>query len=192
LSSGKVLSHFSAGSVDLKGVDVTDDGVVDLSASIDNIAREPDAVAWIDDDLLVTANEGDYEGGSRGFTIFDRSGTVVWDSGNETERLAAEAGVYPDNRSDNKGAEPETVAMAAMGGSRFIFVALERANAVAVYELQDRTPAFRQLLKTGVGPEGVLPLPEQNLLAIANEADPGEGLPSTISIFFFDSAPSKN
>jgi hypothetical protein len=79
-----------------------------------------------------------------------------------------------------------------MGGSRFIFVALERANAVAVYELQDRTPAFRQLLKTGVGPEGVLPLPEQNLLAIANEADPGEGLPSTISIFLFDPGPRKN
>ncbi len=183
LDSGQVEHHFSAGHADLEGVDLTDDDKVDLSESVKGVAREPDAVAWIDNMRLVTANEGDYEGGSRGFTIFRRTGTMVWDSGNDTEHRAADAGLYPDGRSGKKGTEPETVAVAEMGGSTLIFVALERANSVAVYELDGDTPAFRQLLKTGIGPEGVLPLPERNLLAIANEADPGEGEPSTISLF---------
>ena len=185
LPSGRVMEHFTAGSVSLEGVDLTDDGKVDLSESAENVAREPDAVAWIDGDRFVTANEGDYEGGGRGFTIFDRAGTILWDSGNETEHRAAEAGVYPDSRSGKKGTEPETVAVTQMGGNQLIFVALERANSVAVYELVDEIPVFRQLLLTGIGPEGILPLPERDLLAIANEADPEEGLPSTISLFSF-------
>ena len=36
---------------------------------------------WIDDDRFVTANEGDWKGGSRGFTIFNKDGTVDYDSG---------------------------------------------------------------------------------------------------------------
>jgi hypothetical protein len=64
-----------------------------------------------------------------------------------------------------------------------LFVALERANALMVYDAQSPQPVFLQILKTGVAPEGVLPLPKRNLVAIANEADPGEGLPSTISLF---------
>ena len=47
--------------------------------------REPDAVQWIDDDRFVTANEGDLEGGSRGFTIFNKDGTVDYESGTAFE-----------------------------------------------------------------------------------------------------------
>jgi hypothetical protein len=36
-------------------------------------------VQWLDDDRLVTANEGDYEGGSRGFTIFSKRGEVLYE-----------------------------------------------------------------------------------------------------------------
>ena len=43
----------------------------------DGPAREPDAVQWIDADRLVVANEGDYEGGSRGFTIIHKTGDVL-------------------------------------------------------------------------------------------------------------------
>lgn len=183
LASGVVDSHFSAGSVDLENVDLTDDGNVSLTESIADVPREPDAVTWLDNTYLATANEGDMNGGSRGFTVFDRSGVVIWDSGSETEKYAAEAGVYPDHRSSAKGTEPETVAVADYGGSDMMFVGLERANSVLVYQANDGHPIFHQLLTTGIGPEGILPLPGRNMVAVANEADPGEGLPSTIDLF---------
>jgi hypothetical protein len=183
LAAGEVESHFSAGSVDLENVDLTDDGEVSLTESAADVPREPDAVAWLDNERLVTANEGDLNGGGRGFTVFDRSGAVLWDSGSETERRAAEAGIYPDDRSPKKGTEPETVAVADFGGGEMVFVALERANCVLVYDASGGQPVFRQLLTTGIGPEGVLPMPARGLVAVANEADPGEGLASTIDLF---------
>lgn len=183
LATGDVTSHFSAGSVDLENVDLTDDGQVALTESAADVPREPDAVTWLDSDYLVTANEGDMDGGGRGVTVFDRFGAVVWDSGSETEMRAAEAGLYPDDRSPKKGTEPETVAFADFDGSGMMFVALERANCILVYEANDGRLTFHQLLPTGVGPEGILPLPGRNMVAVANEADPEEGLPSTIDLF---------
>ncbi|MGI9508094.1 MAG: hypothetical protein ACR2QJ_01940 [Geminicoccaceae bacterium] len=183
LATGDVTSHFSTGSVDLVNVDLTDDDQVSLTESASDVPREPDAVAWLDNDHLVTANEGDMDGGSRSVTVFDKSGGIIWDSGSETEKLAAEAGVYPDGRSPKKGTEPETVAFADYDGSGMMFVALERANSILVYQVTDGRPTFHQLLPTGVGPEGVLPLPGRNLVLVANEADPEEGLPSTIDVF---------
>lgn len=183
LASGAVTDHFSAGSVDLENVDLTDDGRVSLTESAADVPREPDAVAWLDNDQLVTANEGDLDGGGRGVTVFDKSGGIVWDSGSETEMRAAEAGVYADERSPKKGTEPETVAFADYDGSGMMFVALERANSVLVYDAGNGHPTFHQLLATGVGPEGILPLPGRNMVAVANEADPEEGLPSTIDLF---------
>lgn len=183
LATGEIASHFSAGTVDLENVDLTDDGEVKLEESLADVPREPDAVAWLDGDRLATANEGDMNGGSRGVTIFDKSGATLWDSGSETERVAAEAGTYPDERSASKGTEPETVAFAEYDGSGVMFVALERANSVLVYDASGDDPTFVQLLATGVGPEGILPLPGRDMVVVANEADPGEGLPSTIDLF---------
>ena len=183
LPTGQVTGHFSAGTVDLDKVDLTDDGKVAMTESLKGVAREPDAVAWLDDAHLVTANEGDFKGGGRGATLFDTTGAVVWDSGAETEHRAAELGVYPDNRSAKKGTEPETVAVADFDGTKLLFVALERANALMIYDASGRQPVFREILKAGVGPEGILPLPERKLLAVANEASPDDGLPSTITLF---------
>ena len=183
LASGAVVSHFSAGTVDLENVDLTDDGQVSLTESAAAVPREPDAVTWLDNDNLATANEGDLDGGARSVTVFDRFGNIVWDSGSETEERAAAAGTYPDDRSPAKGTEPETVAFADYDGSGVMFVALERANCVLVYDVSGSEPTFVQLLPTGVGPEGILPLPDRAMVAVANEADPGEGLPSTIDLF---------
>jgi hypothetical protein len=72
-SAGEVISHFSAGTVDLQGVDVDEEGALTFEAELTGIPREPDAVQWLDDNRLVTANEGDYEGGSRGFTVFTKT-----------------------------------------------------------------------------------------------------------------------
>lgn len=64
----QVVKHFSAGTVDLKGVDTKTDGFISPKDSLKDVAREPDAVAWLDERRFVTANEGDYQGGSRSFS----------------------------------------------------------------------------------------------------------------------------
>lgn len=68
--------------------------------------------------------------GGRGFSIHNRKGEVVYDSGNLTEEIANKLGYYPDGRSDDKGTEPETVEHFRLGKGKdkrdFIAVALER------------------------------------------------------------------
>ena len=64
-----------------------------------------------------------YAFGGRSFSIWDENGNQVWDSGAEFEQRttslsmvnfnADEEGNDPDNRSDNKGPEPEGVAVAS-------------------------------------------------------------------------------
>ncbi|PSL43154.1 phytase-like protein with esterase activity [Saccharothrix carnea] len=175
LPSAEVVRHFSAGTVTVEGVDVEDDGRIDPSGTI-TAAREPDAVAWLDDRTLGTADEGDYQGGSRTWTVFDAtSGRVVFSSGNELQQVAIRQGQYPDGRSDNKGVEPEGLAVATFGRDRYAFVGLERANLVAVYDVNDpRRPRFVQALPTGVGPEGLLPIPATGTLVVSAEEDSAE------------------
>ncbi|UUP17448.1 esterase-like activity of phytase family protein [Nitratireductor thuwali] len=169
--SGKIVSHFSAGSADIAGIDLSDDGALDFTEQAGGLRREPDAVKWLDDGRLVTANEGDYEGGSRGFTIFSKQGEVLFDSGAELEHRAATAGHYPDKRSDAKGAEPEGLEVKRFGDTQYIFVALERASLIAVYRDTGDAPEFVQVLPSGIGPEGLVAIPGRNLLVTANEAD---------------------
>ncbi|MBL9046387.1 MAG: alkaline phosphatase, partial [Tabrizicola sp.] len=145
-ADGAVASHFSAGAVDLTGIDTKKDGRMDFSADAVGVLREPDAVKWIDADHFVVANEGDYEGGSRSFTIFKRDGTVVFESGASLERAIAATGHYPDAR-NKKGSELESVEVAIYDGVPHLFVASERASLVAVYDLTDPTaPVLKQIL----------------------------------------------
>ncbi|WP_265516338.1 esterase-like activity of phytase family protein [Nitratireductor luteus] len=169
--SGEVVSHFSAGSASAAGIDLSDNGALDFTEQASDLRREPDAVKWLDNDRLVTANEGDYEGGSRGFTIFSKQGEVLFDSGAELEHRAAMAGHYPDKRSDAKGAEPEGLEVKRFGDTQYIFVALERASLIAVYRDTGDAPEFVQVLPSGIGPEGLVAIPGRNLLVTANEAD---------------------
>ena len=68
--SGQVLNHFNAGQVELNGVDTAEDGNLSLDGTMEMAPREPDAIGWIDDDHVATANEGDWKGGTRGWTVF--------------------------------------------------------------------------------------------------------------------------
>lgn len=176
-ANGAVASHFSAGAVTLEGIDTKKNGRLDLTGKAEDVLREPDAVKWIDGDHFVTANEGDWKGGARSFTIWKKDGTVVYDSGVSLEREIAAIGHYPEHRS-KKGAEPESVEVAEFGGVRKLFVASERASVVAVYDLTDlAAPVLEQLLPSGISPEGMVAIPGRNLLATANEADlRGDGL----------------
>lgn len=174
-ADGAVKSHFSAGTVSLEGIDARDDGALRFEDSLADIPREPDAVKWIDADHVATANEGDYQGGSRGWTIFHRDGTVVFDSGNTFEHAVIQAGHYPDKRSDAKGVEPESIEVATFNGTPYVFVVSERGSVVGVYDVSDlAAPRLTQLLPSGISPEGIVALPERNLLITANEADLGE------------------
>ncbi|TFL19734.1 esterase-like activity of phytase family protein [Jannaschia formosa] len=196
--TGEVRSHFPAGAVDLTGIDATDAdgaarGALRFEEDQPGRLREPDAVAWIDADHFATANEGDYEGGARGWTIFNQDGTVVYENGSAFERAIAEIGHYPDRRSDAKGVEPESVAFAEVAGTPMVFVGAERASVVGVYDVTDpAAPVLTQLLPSGVGPEGYAVLADRGLLVTANEGDLGEdgGARAHVMIYeYADDAP---
>lgn len=132
-----------------------------------------------------TDNDGDFDElyvpGGRSFTVRNAAGALVWDSGEEIERVVAER--YPadfnanndanatlDNRSDNKGPEPEGLAVGEAFGRTYAFVGLERVGGVMVYDVTDPTaPAFIDYTNArdfagdaaagtagDLGPEGVL------------------------------------
>lgn len=184
LASGKIVSHFSAGMVDTHGIDTKRDGVIDLSGSAKAVPREPDAVRWLDNDRFVTADEGDWNGGSRSFTIFRRDGSVTYSSGNSLDHLAVRLGHYNDKR-NKKGVEPEGIAVGRFGKDRLIFVGLERASLVAVYQDTGGEPKFLQALPGGIGPEGLLALPALDLLVSAAESDTRKsgGIGSLVTIY---------
>jgi sugar lactone lactonase YvrE len=168
---GSVSGHFSAGTVDLSGVDIEENGVLTFDGELNAVPREPDAVQWLDTERLVVANEGDYEGGSRGFTIFSKTGEVLFESVADLEHQIALGGHYPEARSDSKGIEPEGMEVKAFGEDTFIFILSERASVIGVYRYTDAEPEFVQLLPSALSPEGVVAIPERNLLAVSNEVD---------------------
>lgn len=171
-ATGSVLSHFSAGAVDLNNVDVDEERALTFDGTLEGVVREPDAVKWLGDDRIVTANEGDYEGGSRGFTIFSKEGEVLFESGLSFEYEVAMLGHYPEKRSGNKGVEPEGMEVAEIGGATHIFLLSERGSVIGVYrDNPEGEPELTQILPTALGPEGAVAIPERNLLAIANEVD---------------------
>jgi hypothetical protein len=62
--------------------------------------------------------------------------------------------------------------VATFGRNRYAFVGMERANLVAVYDVSSpRRPRFLQALPTGVGPEGLLPIPATGTLVVSAEED---------------------
>lgn len=104
-----------------------------------------------------TDNDGDfdviYAFGGRSFSIWNDSGALVYDSGSDFERITAKR--YPnnfnasnsnntfDNRSDDKGPEPEAVTIANIGGASFAFIGVERIGGVMVYDVSlPETPRF--------------------------------------------------
>lgn len=168
-----VIRHFSAGKVNLKDVDTKRDGSINPKDSLQGVAREPDAVAWLDDTRFVTANEGDYLGGSRGFSIWNVNGTVEYDSGNFLDHEAIRLGHYPEKRSAAKGNEPEGAEVGVYGKDRLIFIGSERSSLVSVWQDMGpgKAPKYLQSLSAGAGPEGLLAIPQRKLLVVASETD---------------------
>ena len=165
-----------------------------------------------------TDGDGDHDAlyafGARSFTIRTTDGAVVYDSGADFERITAAA--LPlnfnasntnntlDNRSDDKGPEPEGVALGVVGGRTYAFVGLERIGGVMVYDVTDpQDVRFVQYVNTrnfaanpntdaagDLGPEGLTFVPAADspngrpLLVVANEVS------GTVGVFEVESGGS--
>ena len=111
-------------------------------------------------------NDGDYDEiysfGARSFSIWSGGGQLVYDSGNDIAEitLAETPSIFngEDGRSDDKGAEPESVVVKKIGDKQILFVGLERNNQILVFDVSNPSaPEYIQLLSNGgdVGPEGL-------------------------------------
>ncbi|NDG73957.1 MAG: hypothetical protein EBX49_01150, partial [Synechococcaceae bacterium WB8_1B_136] len=132
-------------------------------------------------DASTAAYEQKFAFGGRSITILDSLGNVVWDSGDLIDRAAIAAGIYDDARSDDKGAEPENLAIATIGGRNFAFVGLERgtSSSVASFDITNPYSAYLvgfQKSATGIiSPEGIAVIPAaqspngKDLLLVSNE-----------------------
>ncbi|MEM7383862.1 MAG: choice-of-anchor I family protein [Verrucomicrobiota bacterium] len=113
--------------------------------------------------LKTTTTMGDYDGdgdydqifsyGARSFSIWNEDGELVFDSGDAIEQILAER--VPeffnasndnnrfDNRSDDKGPEPEGVTVGVIDGRTYAFLGLERVGGFMIFDITFPTsPTF--------------------------------------------------
>ena len=131
-----------------------------------------------------------YGVGGRSFSIFDTDGKQVFDSADDFERITAE--VLPknfnsnnsesnfDNRSDDKGPEPEAIEVGQIGEKTYAFIGVERIGGIFVYDITD--PAKSEYV-TYVNNRNFAVQPEDNV------AEAGDSGPE--SIVFVPSADLK-
>ena len=125
---------------------ITDQGLEDASACT-TLATTGQPIAYPDETPVAGCVYQDiYSFGSRSFTIWNLdTGRPVFDSGSDFEVITAEqlGGFFNasndsndgDDRSDDKGPEPEAVEIATINGNVFVFIALERVGGVMVYNI---------------------------------------------------------
>ncbi|MEL6863102.1 MAG: choice-of-anchor I family protein [Bacteroidota bacterium] len=108
--------------------------------------------------LKTTSANGDIDGdgqyeqiysyGARSFSIWDAFGNLVFDSGDQFEKILSQ--VDPEhfnstnddndsykNRSDDKGAEPEAVNIATIDGISYAFIGLERMGGIMIFDISN-------------------------------------------------------
>ena len=167
-----------------------------LDASIDPALLEDEELGR----LTISSIDGDTDGdgdidrivayGGRSFSVLDSKGNLVFDSGDQIAQITAELtpelfnandGIPEefDNRSDNKGAEPEAITTGVINGKPYAFVGLERSGGgVLVYDLSNPIqPEFVQYARSDedIAPEGLVFISAEDspngepLLAVANE-----------------------
>ena len=181
LCSKSIVNLFSLGRVNSRPADLKSDDKVRftdrypddvLSKEVNAGMRFPDAIAFTPDGKhLLSADEGeiDFTGG-RGFSLWTTNGELVWDDNGTVEQQAHAEKRYPDKRSANKGIEIEGIASAVIGDVPFAFAIAERGSFIVVYNISNlAAPEFVQLAATGKGPEGIVVIPERNLVIVAAE-----------------------
>ncbi|MFQ3679427.1 MAG: choice-of-anchor I family protein [Pseudanabaenaceae cyanobacterium] len=151
--------------------------------------------------LTVSKVDGDLDGdgdidriqvfGARSFSIWDTNGNRLFDSGDDFEQLTAalvptlfnaNGGPSPaqfDTRSDDKGPEPEALAIGTVGNRTYAFIGLERGpSGIFVYDITNPNAAqFVQYIRSDldIRPEGMQFIPASQspngkaLLLVASE-----------------------
>lgn len=156
-----------------------------------------------------------YTFGARSFSIWNgTTGALVWDSKDDFEQRTA--ALFPsnfnaghtanalDDRSDNKGPEPESVTVGKILDSTYAFIGLERIGGFFVYNITNpNAPYFVQYINTrnftvapsqvnlatvgDLGPEGIVFIPRsespngKDLILLSNEVS------GTVGIFQINS-----
>jgi hypothetical protein len=148
-----------------------------------------------------------YAYGARSFSIWSGAdGSLIYDSGSDMERITAvqipalynsELGLTSefDQRSDNKGPEPEAISVTRINGNDYAFIGLERTGGFMVYNVSiPSQPYFVAYVGAQAGdaaPEDVKVIPAElspngnALVLVANEVS------GTISIYEVNSSCSK-
>lgn len=149
-----------------------------------------------------TDNDLDFDAlyvfGARSMTVWDDNGVQIADTGDELERQTAVGGRFNsdnaannsfDQRSDDKGPEPEGLAVGKAFGRTYAFLGLERIGGIVVYDLDVPTqPRFVTYINNrnfagsaalgtagDLGPEGILYIEaddsptDENLVVVSNE-----------------------
>lgn len=95
-----------------------------------------------------------YSFGSRSFSLWNENGELVFDSGDEfadivhtldSEHLNSsnDSNNTADDRSDDKGVEPEAIEVASINGRHYAFIGLERQGGIMIYDVSTPTaPMF--------------------------------------------------
>jgi len=178
--------------------------------------------------LTITTTRGDTDGdgdydelyvfGGRSFSILNEKGEMIFDSGDTIERLIANhpkfAAIFNsshttntlDDRSDNKGPEPESIAVGEIAARPHAFVGLERIGGFMVFDVSEptsprfidyinhRNPTTTPGLNNGsdYGPEGLIFIAANDspikvpLVVVANEVS------GTTTAFRIDIQKAKN
>lgn len=131
--------------------------------------------------------------GAHSFSIRDEAGNLVYDSGSLLDVEAMVRGIYDDSRSEDRGVEPEGLALISMGDRTYAFVGLERTTqgAIAVFDITvPESTFFVDMIVTrdDIGPEGLAAFQagDDYYLAIANEVS------KTTTLYRLDALPALN
>ena len=171
--------------------DLTNGAGYDSTGQVLTAFREPDGIV-VDQTgrFFVTGDEGDTTGaggasgprGGRTVSVFDaRTGAFIADTGEQLDKAADAAGVYPGGRSNRGGSEPEGLDITHHQGWTLVAVALERANAVGLVDVSDpRSPKVINVLSLApqIGPETVKFFRQASRLFVAS----GNEVSRTVSI----------
>ncbi|WP_270935552.1 choice-of-anchor I family protein [Falsiroseomonas oryzae] len=112
--------------------------------------------------------------GARSFSILDSNGAIVFDSADLIERIASKivATATFDDRSDNKGPEPEGIEIGEVDGRIYAFVGLERSHVTLAFDVTDPTDVSYAGIAQRPGDLN----PEGGLFISATDSPTGEAL----------------